>query len=166
MWGFSGARSHTYEKEQTNRLVTLAALRALSFGDVPYFLSGDFNIQWDELPVFQQMVRSGKFINVVQAANQGRASPPTFRRKGTEPAKLGEGLSSLDMVIANQQGASMVRGVSYLCELATQLETQHIAVAVDLDLEAFNVTQSLWVRPIPFPVDKLTPNLVHPVWLL
>ena len=54
IWGFSGARTHTKEKIATNRLLTLAFLRAMSFGDVPYYLVGDFNLQTEESEVLKQ----------------------------------------------------------------------------------------------------------------
>jgi len=164
LWGVSGSRSHSLELRQTERLLQLAAARAASFGPVPYFLMGDFNVTPDDSETLQTLVSSGKWVNVIQMAAGDGTPPPTFRRNSSEPVVVGEGISWIDHCYTNSTGAALVRGVRYLYHIASILELQHIPIAIDLDLERLNAVQLRWVKPTPLPMHlfpKLEPQVAQ-----
>ena len=94
-------------------------------------------------------------MDVVASAAGITRPPPTCRRNGQLPALQGEGISRIDLVFANKVGATLIRGVRYLYHTSTMLELQHIPIAMDLDLQRFSAMQSIWIKPMPFPFDKL-----------
>ena len=57
VWGLSGARSHAYERNQTNELLRKVFLRATAFGDVPYFILGDLNVEPGDSEVLAEVLK-------------------------------------------------------------------------------------------------------------
>ena len=80
IYGYDGA-SHDEQRYQLNeKRITMAIIRMLTKGELPYFLCGDFNVKPEASEAIQRALDKGVLIDV--PAEQGYRNQPTFIRDG------------------------------------------------------------------------------------
>ena len=82
-YGISGATQDPKLYRENEILIAAAILRAISFGNVPYYIVGDFNINPKDSEVIKAAIEAGVIMDVpaVHADHPDKLSN-TFRRRG------------------------------------------------------------------------------------
>ena len=90
--------------------------------------------------------------------------PPTYCKQGIVDNKGGPGRTRIDSVLLNKPALALFKQVRYLYGLLGAGK-EHVALAVDLDLDRFTTTAWNWMSPLPLPVDSfpIIPHEYQPV---
>ena len=83
LYGVSGSSTDKSKKDETEKLLAAAILRAASFKDVPYLIGSDLNCNPASSDVLNKAIEKEAMYDIVNDYFQGD-SPPTYRRKGIE----------------------------------------------------------------------------------
>ena len=139
----------TEEYAENERMLAKAVLRLVSCSDVPYFLSGDMQLDTRESEVLKAAIADGSVVDVTLMFAEDGTHPATYTATGTPTEGMtGPGCTRIDAILANPAGAAAVKSVKYEWDLAC---ADHVPIGVTLDARIFS---SLIRAPIqPKPID-------------
>ena len=85
------------------------------FGEVPYFLCGDINVELSKSEVIRATIAQGNIVDVRLAHAENPDCPQkTFCQAAVlDPSMSGKGTPRIDGVLANPTGAAAVKEVKY-----------------------------------------------------
>ncbi len=81
-YGVTGAASNPRAYKENEALLAKAVLRLIEFGDAPYLIAGDINIEPCDSEVLAGAIEVGIIIDIGHAARRGREPDLTYKRSG------------------------------------------------------------------------------------
>jgi exonuclease III len=148
MYGISGSNSNPRRMKQNEALLSDALARLIDADDDPYLLMGDLNVTPETSPTIAAAVDAGLVIDVghlwaekVTTDHEGlerRCPEPTFCRDGPAPGMEGQGVSRIDVVLANPVAAAAVRDFALRWDL---VQVDHVPAQVTLDLDELDAME-------------------------
>ncbi len=142
LYGISGSNSNQRRMKQNEALLSDALARLIDADDDPYILMGDFNVTPETSPTIAAAVDAGLAIDVghlwaerIVTDHDGleqKCPEPTFCRDGPAPGMEGQGVSRIDVVLANPVAAAAIKDFALRWDL---VQVDHVPVQVTLDLD-------------------------------
>jgi exonuclease III len=150
LYGVSGASNNPRLHRQNEALISKAILRLVEFGDAPYVIAGDFNVEALESEAVASAIEAGIVIDVGHAARSGEEPELTYRRKGPFRGMSREDgtASRIDYILANASAAAAITSFKLRWDLVV---SDHVPLEVRLDIGQF--TQHVAVHDAPTPID-------------
>ncbi len=165
VYGISGASSDARKKRANEDILAAAIGDLLDAGDDPYLLCGDVNLDPERSPSIAEAVDAGLLVDighlwaaertVDEEGNVTKCPDPTFSAKGPIPGMRGDGVSRLDVILANPVAAAAVIGFTPRWDL---VQVDHVPLQVDMrirDLAAYEVVHK---APGKVNTDKAPPE--------
>ena len=134
LYGISEATSAACIKLQDEIILKTVIMRAMSFQDIPYFITGDFNCKFSASHCASAAIACGALYDV--GSDHGVGGPTFSNAKGgINPQSAGPGTSRIDYVCANAAGANIVTKLWVDWE-ATRI-SDHVVLGVECNLEQY-----------------------------
>lgn len=149
LYGYDGASTNAQQKQQNEDLIGQAILRMLEVGDVPYFLSGDFNAHPDESDTIKPMIAKGLVVDIPAAFGHGEKH--AYAREGPAEGLQGPGRTRIDTVLTNKAGFALVENCRMRWDL---LCSDHVPIQVELKTSKFRITVKIPKLQPAFPARK------------
>ncbi len=110
LYGVSGASQNPREHRQHEALIAKAIMRLIEFGDAPYLITGDFNIEVADSEALTSALEAGIIVDVRAAAREGEELELIYRSKGPFCGLTKEvgTASRIDFIFANPTAAAAV----------------------------------------------------------
>ena len=161
IYGHSRAASDPRCYRENEALLAKAIRRLIEFGDVPYILAGDININPACSEVIAAAVEAGIAVDVGHAARNDSEPEPTYRRSGPyQGMKENEtNVSRIDVVLANPAAATAISSFKPRWDLVV---ADHVPLEVQLSLGHFTKDTVIFDGPKPVTttgIPKLTESL-------
>ncbi len=150
LYGISGASSNPRAYKENEALLAKAVLRMVEFGDVPYIIAGDINIEPCDSEVLSSAIEAGILVDVGYSARKGQEPELTYRRKGPYQGmeRDEEATSRIDVILANPIAASSIKNFRPRWDLVL---SDHVPLEVTLDVGTF--VKDVVVHDGPTPID-------------
>jgi hypothetical protein len=153
LYGVSGASGKQSEYEENERLVAAAIARKAQFGDVPYIIATDLNVNPDKSETLQKAIDAQITYDIVKDAHGG--SPPmTFCRQGVHEGMQGSGVTRIDAFLINTAACHVFNKVRY--DYRSGKTFDHVPINLTLSLEKFEDYIKVASRPAELNVTSLT----------
>ena len=125
-----------------------------TYGQVPYILTGDFNISVKGSPTLKAMLQSGYWHDLSSLFGDPSCKQATFCKQGVKVGdKVRKGATCIDHIFVNSVALHMVHSFLFLDSLVG-MGTDHIALSVTLALPKAYDFGWFWMPPLHLPVEK------------
>ena len=129
LYGYSGASQASADAIANEKLLAHAILRQKQFGDMPYYIGSDFNVDPQYSPVIIASIEAEITFDIVNDAYQGNA-PPTYCKGGITAGMSGAGVTSIDAILASRAGSHLTYRIHY--HYSANLQFDHVPIRVTL----------------------------------
>ena len=154
VYGVTNASREPPLYQQNEQLLAAAVLRMLSFGPVPYFLLGDFNIDPAQSKVLRDACTAGLIVDIPLEFAADRENPQTtYCRDGCSSPCSGKGTTRIDCVFGTPAAAAAVSELSYRWDLDG---FDHVPIQVTLNAAAFAAETVVPIVPAPILVSDVS----------
>ena len=139
----------------------------LSFGNTPYYLTGDMNVIISKSGAIQKFIQAGFVVDLPRVWTPTEEEEAQLTFSPLQYHTTGEGTSRIGTVLSNYTGSLSVIAVDYLYELGNGFD--HLPIQITLDLQVYTSTKRILERVVPINCQniqalKWTPLQKEALW--